>query len=80
MNKKEVAEMFKYIMEFYPEFEFTERTVAAWQNIIHFMKKEHVYECLQAHIKTSSYPPKIADIYSRWHGHMHPQSDHKKGE
>lgn len=80
MNKKEVAEMFAYLKKAYPEMQVSEGAVELWQEIIHFMKKEHVYECLKAHIKTSTYPPKIADIYTRWHGHMHPQSDHKKGD
>ena len=80
MTKREVAEMFKYLLEFYPEMEIKESTVEAWQSIIHFMRREEVYKVLRSHIKESSFPPKIADIYKRWHGNMYPQSNHKAGD
>lgn len=80
MDKKDVAEIFKYVIEVYPEFEFTEGTIKVWQENIYFMRKEEVYKCLKDHILNSQYPPKISDIYTRWHGNMHPKSDHKAGD
>ena len=80
MNKKEVSEVLEYLLEYYPEMKITEKTVFAWQEIIYFMRQEEVYKVLREHIKESSFPPKIADIYKRWHGHMYQQSEHKPGD
>lgn len=80
MDKKEVAEMFVYLKKFYPEMQVQDGSVEAWQEVIHFMRREEVYKVLREHIKESSFPPKIADIYKRWHGNMYPQSDHGLGE
>jgi len=80
LDKQEVLEMFEYLLEFYPSMVFKEKTAEAWQSIIYFMRKEEVYKCLQEHIKESSFPPKVADIYRRWHGNMYPQSNHKAGD
>ena len=80
MKKKDIAEMFDLILEFYPEFKFTEKTIEAWQEILHFMKREDFEKYLRNHIKESQYPPKVADIYNRWRGNMHEKSKDKPGD
>ena len=80
MTKNEVAAMFEFLLDYYPDMSIRETMVESWQRIIYFMRKEEVWICLQDHIKQSSYPPKIADIYNRWHGNMYPKSDHKPGD
>jgi hypothetical protein len=69
MNKKQVLTILKTVGEFYNQKPLTEHETLNKVNLWHEILKEYefdiVYENLKSHIKTSKYPPVIADLITQ---------------
>lgn len=62
MDKGQVQSLLSFIVAAYPGFEVNEGTVKAWVLACRGMDAQRVQHRLLAHIQTSRFPPKIADI------------------
>jgi hypothetical protein len=68
LTKREVLELIKEIVEYYPNFidlgdkDALQRRIDAWHRILGDYEQEAILNSLAAYVVAKEYPPKIADL------------------
>ncbi|MEK5521804.1 MULTISPECIES: replicative helicase loader/inhibitor [Heyndrickxia] len=65
MTKRETFQLLKLIAEYYDSFEISQEKVDSWYEILIIFPFEELKENLIQYVKSSTYPPKIADIIGK---------------
>lgn len=62
MTKKEVFELFKFIVSFYPHFEVTQEKIDNWALIMKDQNFDRVMFRVRKHVETEKFPPTPSEL------------------
>ncbi len=62
MNREQVKELFKLLVNFYPTFEVTSEKVNAWHKFLQNYEAETIFTNTENHIYENKFPPTVADL------------------
>jgi len=65
VTKKEVAELFKLIKDFYPRFEVTQSKIDNWTRLMEGQNFDRVMFMTEQHIKKNKFPPTVSELVER---------------
>lgn len=65
MTKRETFSLMARIAVYYEQFELDQKKLDSWHEVLKDCNLEELEAALQAHVSTSVYPPKIADLLKK---------------
>lgn len=64
MNKRDVAELFKFIRSIYPNFDVDQYKINTWAEMLKDQNPATVMKNAERHVFESKFPPTIAELRS----------------